>query len=221
MSRHFLNNSPIKNIVFDFGGVLLDIDFSLTYRELSHLLGVEFYPEKIFDEAQQVLIDFEIGKMNKETFIWSIQRFSQKEVPHGFDIIKAWNHMLLGWRPEKLQYLAQLKKNYNLYLLSNTNEIHIEWVHRDLLKNHAITSFEEVYFDKVYYSHQIGMRKPDSHIYQHVLDDANIRPEQTLFVDDLSDNVASAVAIGYQGYHHNPQDDLIVEMDKILCLPIE
>ncbi len=218
MSKLFLNNTPIKNIVFDFGGVLLDIDFSLTYRELSRLLGVEFFPEKISDEARQVLIDFEVGKTTKENFIWSLQRYSQKEVPHGFDIIKAWNYMLLGWQPNKLEFLMELKTKYNLFLLSNTNEIHIEWVHRDLVKNHSITHFEKTYFDKVYYSHMIGLRKPNKEIFQYVLQDAHISSEETLFIDDLLENVMSAVSMGFQAYHHNPNDDLISAMNEIFSI---
>ncbi len=216
MDHTFSKKEPIKNIVFDFGGVLLDIDFTLTYEAMSLILGKEFYPKMMTESMKTHLLDFEKGLTTKETFIWNIQRYAANETPHGYDVIKAWNKMLLGWQPAKFQFLLNLRQNYKVFLLSNTNELHIEWVMKDLKKNHSIVEFDNVYFDKIYYSHLLNMRKPDKDIFEYVLNDAQIIASETLFVDDLMVNIEAAKDLNYQVYHHNPHDDLIKCIEKIL-----
>jgi putative hydrolase of the HAD superfamily len=216
MSRLFLTSDPIKNIVFDFGGVLLDLDFDRTYEEMSKLLGIPFYPDNFSESTLAILHDFERGKISKEGFIWHIQQLSRKSVPQGKEIIDAWNAMLLGWKPEKLDYLQDLRRRYKVFMLSNTNIIHIEWVHQDLQKNHGIYYFENVFFNKAYYSHEVQMRKPDSEIFHFITKDADIQPEESLYIDDLIENVNSAREIGFQGYWHNPSDDLVSNLKDMI-----
>jgi putative hydrolase of the HAD superfamily len=198
----------IKNIVFDFGGVLLNIDYKLTYEAIESLLGITVRPERILPYHAGLLSDYETGKMNTETFIWNLQHISNNKSIQGRDIIKAWNAMLLGWDAANFDLLLQLRKRYSVFLLSNTNELHMDWVYRDLLINHGITDFESRYFDKTYYSHQIHFKKPDPEIYKYVTDVAGINPDETLFMDDIESNVAAAKDAGWKTYHHTPGDNL-------------
>jgi glucose-1-phosphatase len=98
--------------------------------------------------------------------------------------------------------LERLAKKYTLYVLSNTNQTHIDWVHEDLKKNHHISEYEQRFFTKVYYSHEIHLRKPDVEIYEYVLQNANLNAAETLFIDDNYDNVQAAQSIGIQVIHH-------------------
>lgn len=206
-----MNNlkKPIQNIVFDLGGVLLDIDYNLTYMAMSEILEINFVPDQLPPAIQEILAGFETGKIQKETFIWNLQRLAQGEVPQGFDIINAWNAMLIGWNPAKFDFLGSLKPHYNIYLLSNTNELHLDWVMKDLKTSHGITNFDETFFDKAYYSHLVGMKKPDKEIFTFVSDDGCLDPGQTLFIDDLPNNIQAATEAGWQTYHHHPADNLI------------
>jgi epoxide hydrolase-like predicted phosphatase len=201
-------DKPVRNIIFDFGGVLLDIDYQLTYNAMSKLLGIPDLTSGIPVSMTDVLSRFEKGQIGSESFIWSLQRLSNGEIPQGEDVIRAWNAMLIGWDVSKFRLLEQLKTKYNLFLLSNTNSIHINWVHRDLRLNHGISDFENRFFKKVYYSHEAGMRKPDAEIYHFVTEDANVLPEETLFIDDLTENIKAAQEAGWKVYHHNPNENL-------------
>ncbi|MBK8886343.1 MAG: HAD family phosphatase [Saprospiraceae bacterium] len=203
------NNKKIQNIVFDFGGVLLDLDYTKTHDAMSKLLGFEFMPATFAPETTKFLNEYEIGKINTETFIWNLQRLAKKEVPIGQDVIKAWNAMLLGWQPAKFDFLLSLRKKYKTYLLSNTNELHLTWVLIDLKKQHHISDFDTTYFEKTYYSHLIGMRKPDSQIFEFVTQDARLDPAETLFIDDLEVNTLAAKVPGWKVYQHDPKDDFI------------
>lgn len=211
-------NKDIQNIVFDFGGVLLDIDYQRTYDALSQLLNVEFEMDNLPDDVLKALADFETGKINVETFIWNLQRLATKEVPIGQDIIKAWNAMLIGWDVAKFDFLLSLRQRYKVYLLSNTNELHLQWVIKDLKQNHGITDFDEIYFDKTYYSHLIGLKKPEKEIYEWVTNDLNLDKSRTIFIDDLIHNIEGAASIGWRTYHHNPKENLIDICDKVLNL---
>jgi putative hydrolase of the HAD superfamily len=211
-------NQEIQAIIFDFGGVLLDIDYQKTYDAMSKLLGMDFVPAKLPKETLQALNDFETGHINVETFIWNIQRLAKKEMPIGQDIIKAWNAMLIGWDVSKFEFLTQLRQKYKLFLLSNTNELHIDWVRKDLKKNHHIIDFEDRFFDKVYYSHIIQKRKPNKDIFEFVLDDADLDPKHTIFIDDLAENIETGRCVGLQTYHHNPNDDLASKLSRLLTL---
>jgi glucose-1-phosphatase len=203
-------NKNITSIVFDFGGVLLDIDYQRTYEALSKLLLISFDPDHLPDDAKKVFFDFETGHINTESFIWNIQRMSSHQTPpQAQEIIDAWNAMLIGWNPKKFAFLTELKKKYALYLLSNTNEIHLTWVYNDLRENHGILDFDDRFFNKTYYSHLIGMRKPNEDIFSFVHQNANLDPAKTLFIDDIQANIQGGISAGWHTYHHDPNEDLI------------
>lgn len=203
-----MNSENIKNIIFDLGNVLIDIEIDRTFTALSEILGYEkhdYLPENI----HLAVHSFEIGAINQESFIWRLQKCARKEIPSELGIINAWNAMLIGWNPDKFQFLLELRKKYIVFLLSNTNEIHLNWVYQDLQRNHCISDFDTQFFHKAYYSHIIGLRKPDPNIFDFVINDQNIKAADTLFIDDLKENVDAAKSVGLNGYHHNPKDDII------------
>lgn len=192
----------IKNIIFDFGGVLLDLDPTKSFLALGELM--EKSPKEalaLYEVNKTLFDDFEKGKVITENFLWKLQNMCPK-IPQSHVIIAAWNAMLLGWNPEKLKFLHEIKTKYHIYLLSNTNEVHLEWVRRDLKKNHGIPDFENLFFKKAYYSHLIEMRKPDAEIYEYVLNDAQIKAGETLFIDDNVTNIEAALSLGIKSHLH-------------------
>lgn len=192
----------VKNIIFDFGGVLLDLDPTKSFLALGELM--EKPPKEalaLYESNKTLFDDFEMGKVITENFLWKLQNMCPK-IPQSHVIIAAWNAMLLGWNPEKLRFLHEVKSKFNIYLLSNTNEVHLEWVRRDLKKNHSIEDFDNLFFKKTYYSHIIEMRKPHAEIYHYVLQDADIKAEETLFIDDNVVNIDSARLLGIKSHLH-------------------
>jgi len=189
----------IKNIIFDLGGVILNIDYQATNKAFTdlgvtdfHSLFSQFKGNKLFD-------DLETGKVSNEEFLTEMQ----KHTPAGTteqQIIDAWNAMLLDFPLRRLQILQQLRQHYSLYLLSNTNAIHMAAFNKILEESRGIPSLA-AFFDKAYYSHLIGYRKPDKKSYQLVLDENGLKPEETLFIDDTLPNIEGATAVGVQTIH--------------------
>lgn len=192
----------IKNIILDFGGVVLDIDFDKTYLALGELIGQDIESEAEGSPFQILVDQYEKGIINTETFLWNIQRMAKPNIVQPLQIIEAWNKMLLGWKIGQFQILYHLKRKFRSFLLSNTNEIHIDYTKQDLKKNYGIAKFEEEFFEKVFYSFEIGMRKPEISIYKYALENAGINPEETCFIDDKSDNIEAADSLGFITIHH-------------------
>lgn len=199
----------IRTIIFDFGNVLLDIDVSRTWGIFKALLGDEYQAALTQLHSENVFDNFEMGLLSEAEFLNTLQRASQRPISQA-TILDVWNSMLIRQPKHRLDMLLELRKSYQVMLLSNTNETHIRWVRAHLRRDLGITDFEATYFDKVYYSHDVLLRKPNADIYQFVLRDANILPEQTLFIDDNADNIATAALLGIQTIHHNPQNDITV-----------
>ncbi len=193
----------IKNIIFDFGNVLLNLDESATYKALEEFLD----PLKSSDLFPSVIFPFDRGEISEEAFFNRLQRRS-KIVYHVETYYKAWNAMLLDLPPNRVDLLRHLKKTHRLFLLSNINITHLRFARRKLEKENNIFDFENQFFEKAYYSFEIGMRKPDSEIYQFVLQDSNLSAEESLFIDDKIENVEGAKQAGLNAYHHNPEQDI-------------
>ncbi len=198
----------IKNIIFDLGDVLLDLDFSRVNAEFEKLLGTDFAYLATSETTKAIFNQFETGHYSEESFINALQRQASK-VPDGRKMINAWNSLLVGVPAPRLEMLTALKgKGYKLYLLSNTNSLHIHWLQHYLKKTYQIEDFDERFFVKSYYSHLIKMRKPNPEIYEFVLSDAFIKPEETLFVDDNEANILGAQELGIATIHHNSGLDI-------------
>ncbi len=186
----------IKHIIFDLGGVLLNIDYKRTEQAFIDL-GFHNFPQ-LYSQLQQTSLfdDFETGKITSATFIQSIRAVAEKPLAE-HDIINAWNAMLLDFPLRRLQLLQQLRLYYDLLLLSNTNEIHETAFNQILLSNHGMPNLG-VFFDKVYLSHKIGMRKPGADVFKKILDDNGFNAAQTLFIDDSPQHIEGAKSAGIQ-----------------------
>jgi HAD superfamily hydrolase (TIGR01509 family) len=190
--------------MFDLGKVLLDFN-NENAKNYFKKLGVDDYDKHLMElHSQNIFNEFEIGALSAEQFINEISQKLRSSVSSA-DIQNAWNSILMNFRPESMAHLEKLKKQYNLYLLSNTNAIHHAEFDRILFNQLQVTSLDS-YFTKAYFSHQAGMRKPDDKIYELVLNDARINAAETLFIDDLPENVAAASALGFQTHLLLPEE---------------
>ena len=184
----------IKNIIFDLGGVLLNIDYNKTSKAFQQL-GFENFDE-LFSQlkANELFEDLETGKISEDAFYKEVQKFATQEVDQK-DIFIAWNAMLLDFRKSSLDFLVSIKDKYRLFLLSNTNIIHLTEFKKILQKETGKASLDG-YFIKSYYSHEINLRKPYKDIYEFILKDGNMKAEETLFIDDTSSNIEAAKELG-------------------------
>ena len=184
---------PIKNILFDLGNVLFDIDERTAADNLAALADVDRLP----DDTHLAIGHYERGNWSTERFINYFLRFA-KPGTHAKQVVDAWNSMMVGMRPEMLIFLEKISSQYPTYLLSNINELHFNWFMNHMEKEHQITDFSERFFRKTYYSHLIGHRKPDAECFEFVVKDAGFKPGETLFIDDKPDNTAAAATLGLQ-----------------------
>lgn len=192
----------IKHIIFDLGGVLLNIDYQLT-EDAFVALGVHDFSQRYTQAAQTDLFsDLETGKIDSAQFISTIQSWIPGPTSEQ-QITAAWNAMLLDFPLRRLQILQQLQLHYDTVLLSNTNEIH-EAVFNQRLR--AVCGFNTlaVFFDKVFYSHHIGRRKPDVSTFEYVLEQMGFDPAHTLFLDDSIQHIEGARKAGIRSVWLEP-----------------
>lgn len=198
-------NSPsiclkgIKNIIFDLGRVLLDIDPLKTQQGFANL---GFKPSV---NDNNVVIDIERGAITPEAFVNAVLASVNTGIS-AKEVIKAWNDMLLEFPAHRVEMLQRLKKDYKIYLLSNSNKIHYDYYASQFEVMHGFAMPN--LFDKMWFSFEIGLIKPDPEIFRYVLKDQNLVPEETLFIDDTAEHVASAATLGIQAYHHTCAKDI-------------
>ena len=206
----------VKNIVFDLGNVIIDLDIERTWMQLKHWLGDDYeLALKNIRPDDDIFIQFEVGKISEEEFFEALR--SATEGPLSIRQLKeAWNGMLLQIPPQRFEMLARLKEIYNVYLLSNTNKTHVDWVDGYLRTVYGFTidDFDSRYFHKSYYSHLIYLRKPNENIYEYVLNDANLIASETLFIDDNAQNIEGAKRVGLQTILHPIGDEIVETMKK-------
>jgi FMN phosphatase YigB (HAD superfamily) len=184
----------VKNIIFDFGAVVINIDIPNAYRSFAKLSGMTPEEVRYLFENQGAYADFEVGKMSNEDFR-ALLRKELKLTCSDEELDNAWNSMLLDIPLERVEKLKELRTRYNLFLLSNTNAIHVKKMKEMFLQNFGIEDFTKL-FHKPYLSYEIGLIKPEASIYEYVLKDAGIDRRETIFLDDNADNVKSALSIG-------------------------
>jgi len=184
----------IKHIIFDLGGVILNIDFYKAAKSFKEL-GLDDFEGLYSKATQSKLFDrLEKGQISAQDFREQLRNLSGIDMTDE-QIDHAWNSLILDFPPARLNLLQELRKNYKLFLLSNTNIIHADFYNNDLRQNHNIDGLESL-FDKVYFSHEIALRKPDNEAFEYVLKDQNIQPEETLFIDDALPNILTANQLG-------------------------
>lgn len=193
MTRDF---SAIRHIIFDLGGVLLNIDYGATERAFE-AVGISDFHKRYSQLSQNHFFDdWETGQLTRAEFLRGLQQASEKDLSEA-QIVDAWNAMLLDIPLRRLQLLQQLRLRYDLFLLSNTNEIHEEAFNRILSNTCGWDSLGH-FFDKIYFSHRVGMRKPGREIFERILQENGLLPAQTLFIDDSPQHIETADALGIQ-----------------------
>ena len=191
----------VKNIIFDLGGVIMDIDVKQTIRAFSDLGMKNIHEYFGHGFAASFFSDHEAGRISDEEFIAKIRILLNGEVSQN-ELIDAWNALLLQFPPERIQLLKELKSKYRLFLYSNTNAIHY-------------TKFSEIYrkafrgeledlFEKAYFSHVFGQRKPEIDGFKLIIEENGLDPKTTLFVDDALMNVEGAIKAGLKGLYLPP-----------------
>ena len=196
----------IKNIIFDLGGVILNIDYNKT-AEAFKKLGLKNFDELYSQSKQNHIFDnLEIGKLSANGF----RNYIRKNVPHltlsDQSIDSAWNAMLLDLPKERIQILQSINNDYRIFLLSNTNEIHVKEFTDYINKTFSPNLFKDI-FEQYYYSNEIGMRKPNAETFQYVLSSNGINPKETLFIDDSMQHIKGAEKVGLQTYLLNSKEE--------------
>ncbi len=196
----------LKNIIFDMGNVLFSIDYKKT-EDAFEALGYNNFAEMYSQFTADALFEkLETGKITNADFYKTMIE-SHSSTINEKQIDTAWNGMLLHWRIESLNFLEPLSKKYKIFLLSNTNDIHLQAVLKLLKVQTGRESIDDL-FTVAYYSHKIKYRKPNADIFEFVLKDANIKASETLFIDDLENNIQTAAALGFKTH-------LLLEGEKI------
>lgn len=196
----------INTIIFDFGDIFINLDKQATVEGLKKL-GLSEWNE----DLNQYNMQFEKGEISQEEFLLGIQ----KHIPNAsfVEILEAWNAILLDFPLYRLEFLQKLSKKYRLFLLSNTDSIHIETFEQET----GISFYSDFYqcFEKVYFSFEIGMRKPDAEIFNYLIQKHELSVKNTLFVDDKKENTDAALSLGFHVWNLQVgQEDVINLFEK-------
>jgi len=187
----------IKAIIFDLGAVILNINYQNTIDEFSKL-GVKnassFYSKKV---QANLFNQIETGDITTEKFLTKLQKETNNASIN--QVSEAWNSMLLDLPENRLAVIQYLKKEYSIYLLSNTNAIHIDALKKKI-GNIKWEKFCNL-FDKMYLSHKVGLRKPNAGIFEYILREQNLKPEEVFFIDDSPEHIEGANKLGIKTHH--------------------
>jgi putative hydrolase of the HAD superfamily len=196
----------IDTIIFDFGDIFINLDKQATIDGLQRL-GLTSWNE----DLNHLNISFEKGQISRDNFLLGIQ----KHIPNATieEILAAWNAVLLDFPLHRLEFLQLLSQKYRLFLLSNTDAIHIN--HFEQREGASFYSDFYQCFEKVYFSYEMGMRKPDTEIYHALIRQHELSPKRTLFIDDKKDNTDAAKTLGLQVWNLQVgQEDVVELLDK-------
>lgn len=199
----------IENIIFDFGDVFINLDKEATAREM-HSFGFN----SITADLEYLFIEYEKGLITTEDFLNSTNKLFPKASKS--DLMRAWNAIILDFPEERLRFIENLaqKKEYRLFLLSNTNEMHIEFVKKQMGEE-RYNRFESS-FERFYLSHEIHLRKPEPEIFEYVLHTNNLNPEKTLFIDDTEGHTLAAKELGISIWHLKVGKEDILDLNLLL-----
>lgn len=190
---------PVRNLIFDFGGVIIPVDPMAYAAGLTDLGCPDVLNLHEFFLREQVYTRFEKGEMSPEEFRLMLRRGMNRPVTDE-QLDHAWNLILGEIPPHRVAFLESLRSGYRTFLLSNTNKIHFDRYQSQFRKTYGYASLDNL-FEKAYYSFRVGLYKPDPAIFEFVIEDSRLDPEETLFIDDYEDNIASAKKLGLQTIH--------------------
>lgn len=193
----------IDAIIFDFGDVFINLDKQATADGLKNL-GIFEWNE----DLDQLNLQYEVGAISEEEFVSGIQKHTNNATAE--EVLQAWNAILLDFPLYRLEFLQLLSKKYRLFLLSNTDAIHI-----NTFEQKTGASFYSAFyqcFEKVYFSFEIGMRKPNPEVYSFVLDQNGLQAKHTLFIDDKKENTDAAAALGLSVWNLKVGEEDVVDL---------
>jgi len=191
----------IKNIIFDFGGVICDIDVRLTKQAFIDIGWRTADQGRSISGSKGLFEDLEVGTITPQHFRDELRKFFDRPVSDA-ELDEAWNRLLLDMPEERIRLLEDLRKKYRIFLLSNSNGIHYNKYVQDLRERFGYPDFDAL-FEKAYFSFRLGLKKPDPAIFRYVLEDSRLEPAETLFIDDTLMHVEGARKTGILGYHLN------------------
>jgi len=195
-----MKNDQIRNIIFDLGDVILNIDVPIASKSFADLSGREQHEILTIFKESEIFRHFETGLMDEPTFRNYVREILNFPDLSDEAIDTAWNSLLLDLPPERVELLKKLATKYRLFLLSNTSSIHITQVNKILEASTGIEKLEDL-FEIVFLSYEMGLMKPDPRIYEEVLAKAGLKAAETLFLDDNADNIRSASQLGIETIH--------------------
>jgi HAD superfamily hydrolase (TIGR01509 family) len=203
-----LPKEGIKNIIFDLGGVLINIEPGRSHAALKRFAGPRNIELQRDAAAANIFQEYERGVLDSNQFRNFFRSYVEGEV-NDERIDLAWNAMLMDIPNSRIDLLLELRKQYRIFLLSNTNEIHMTRINHYINAVYGLSSFDRI-FEQVYLSYEMGTRKPEAAIYERVFSENNLLLEETLFIDDSEENVAGARKAGLLSHHL--EADQTVEM---------
>lgn len=193
----------INTIIFDFGDVFINLNKDAVASEFQTLGLMAPNPE-----LEQLNFDYEIGKISEIEFLAGFQKY----IPNAsaIEIRKAWNAVIGEFPLHRLEFLQMLSQRYRLFLLTNTDATHIDRFEHMV----GMTFSRDFYqcFEKVYYSYELGMRKPDPRVFEYIIRKHDLSPKRTLFVDDKKENTDAAESLGIQVWNLNPEKEDVVDL---------
>ncbi len=200
-----------KNVIFDLGNVVVDIDLNITFQRFEKLGFV--IDDNFLKKYHEIRIfkDFEEGRATPFEFTSELLKKMKSGVTHE-DVVDAWNSLLGDYNAERISAILDLRQSHKVFLLSNTNSLHID----SCANRVPIVGTLDKLFDKVYYSHEMGMSKPNHIIFETVLSDANIKAEETLYLDDSSANVEAARNLGIESWLVEYPDQWVPMLNQLL-----
>ena len=205
-----IDRNNYKTIIFDLGGVILNIDYSLTEKAFSNL-GISDF-KSLFSQAQQTALfdNYEKGFISSADFRIELKKYLPKNISNS-EIDHAWNAILLDLPKERIDFLKKIKTTHRTFLLSNTNDIHIQTFNQYLQKEFVIPNLSSL-FEKMYLSYEIGMRKPDVEIFEFVLNENKLIASETLFIDDSIQHIEAAKRLGMNAYWLDVKKESVVQL---------
>lgn len=201
----------IKNIIFDLGNVIINLDIDATTQAFKKLYGTNYNSFMDLLEDKDVFNRYEKGEITTTEFVHELSSLSDDVSEQ--QIKDAWNAMLLDIPEERFAILLAAKKEYRTFCLSNTNELHISFIYEQLKRTKGINNLDD-YFETVYLSHEMGMRKPDVEIFEKVIQDEQLIPTETVFIDDTAGHLVGAKKANLIGVHMTPDLNLSLLFDQ-------
>lgn len=190
-----MNNQKLENIIFDLGGVIINLDMDHAFDKFSQLFGHDVRSHMMDDyQNHKFFKQYELGAISDAEFRKSLRELAQTDLDDAH-LDQAWNSMLGDVPSERIDWIRELANEYNVFILSNTNSIHIKRFN-EIFRQSSSYNLPQDLFHKTYYSHEIKDRKPNLSCFKYVLSDFGMVPERTIFYDDNLDNINSAKDLG-------------------------